>query len=553
MARKPSKVWRSANNVITASARLVDITKEKIGVSRVDSWQSEAYDYYDLVGELKFACSFTGNVLSRSRLIPAVLDDRGKISTAFNGDGEPILDIVLDVQEEIRSLKSLIGGQSEIMRLLGVNLFLAGEAILLGHTNDDGMEQWEVLSTQEVKLEGGKVQRKSSYGNNWSVVSGAMPIRIWKPHPRCVQAADSQIRSLLEVLEELVILTRAVRGIAVSRMSAGLMLVPEEWSYAVDPDSPHPTESEDPFVFDLMTALTTPISDKSSASSVVPFVMRVPFELRDGFKYIDFSKNFKDFPAQVLRDEAVIRLARGLDLPVEVVMGHAQTTFANAFQIDEDLFKSHIEPLLELIVDALTVGYLYPKLLARGFSQEEIEQVRIHFDASELISHPNQSQNAKDVYAAGELSGQALRSYTGFAEGDAPTGDMVAPPVIATTDRIAAAVEVTIENAIEKMGRRLRAAIRNHETLSNSLRMVPLRELAMTMGPSKVQSLVSEKEIFGNEFAPAVRLIGKWIVQEERTPADSSDMEHEIAAAARSALYGETYTLNWSNFYASER
>jgi hypothetical protein len=45
----------------------------------------------------------------------------------------------------------------------------------------------------------------------------------------------------------------------------------------------------------------------------------------------------------------------------------------------------------------------------------------VWFDTSELTQTPDKGGDAKDLYRLGELSGEALRRETGFADGDAPT------------------------------------------------------------------------------------------------------------------------------------
>ena len=79
-------------------------------------------------------------------------------------------------------------------------------------------------------------------------------------------------------------------------------------------------------------------------------------------RYISFARPDAAI-AMAKRREAVERFAQGIDLPPEIVLGHMNTTFVNAGQITEDLFRTHIEPKLLVWVKALTVGYLRPQLM----------------------------------------------------------------------------------------------------------------------------------------------------------------------------------------------
>src|SRR3954447_8885236 len=165
--------------------------------------------------------------------------------------------------------------------------------------------------------------------------------------------------------------------------------------------------------------MSTAISDKGSAAQTVPFVVRAPADLLhpDKFRTIDLSPTHTSDSAEK-RKEAVQRFAQGIDLPVEIVTGHAGTTFANAVVIDDALFKSHIEPVLEIICDALTAGYLRP---AMG----EDVAFKVHYDSGELVARPNRAADAKDVHDRFALSDASLRTATGFGDSDAPDDEEI--------------------------------------------------------------------------------------------------------------------------------
>jgi hypothetical protein len=94
---------------------------------------------------------------------------------------------------------------------------------------------------------------------------------------------------------------------------------------------------------------------------------------------------------------------------------------SNASQIDENLFKQHIEPLILLICDSLTSVYLHPALMTLGFNRQQCERVTVWYDPSEIVTRPNKSQDATDGFDRNIVSASTWRKYHGFAESDKPT------------------------------------------------------------------------------------------------------------------------------------
>ena len=180
----------------------------------------------------------------------------------------------------------------------------------------------------------------------------ALVLRVWQPHPAWGQLADSSVRAVREILEELVLLTRDIRGQALSRLAAaGLLIVPSEIDYADDDNASEDTDEGDAFTRDLIRTLSAAIADKATAAAVTPFVLRAAYDLCDRIRHIEFRRP-RDIESSEKRKETVQRFAQGVDLPVEIVLGHASTTLSNAWQIDETLYKAYVEPKALLLTDA---------------------------------------------------------------------------------------------------------------------------------------------------------------------------------------------------------
>jgi hypothetical protein len=235
---------------------------------------------------------------------------------------------------------------------------------------------------------------------------------------------------------ELLLLSRTFRATARSRLNAGAMFIPDGLSAAADsevhdlgeinPDTGEPVfmpvEDTDAFETELIEAMTLPIQDESSASAVVPLLIRGPSELGEAIRQFKFERSFD--PALAQRADRVLeRILQGMDVPKETVIGLAEIRYGNTIHIDESLYKAHIEPLILLICDALTHIYLHPALISLGFNRQQVERVVVWYDPSEIVTRPNKAADATEGFDRKILSAQAWRKVHGFSEGDAPSAE----------------------------------------------------------------------------------------------------------------------------------
>lgn len=548
---------RSSARVSLPGEKPEDNDSKAANLARV--WQQKVWQYYDEVGELWYAVNFIGACLSRCVLTVGLPDDKGIVGPAFDDEGNPKegAEGAVAALELIRGLKSDIGGQAQLLRMMGINISAAGEFHLVGRSPDENPTDlaaadrllWEVLSTEEFRRVGKDYERRDTPGATPETIDSdsVHAVRIWRSHPRFSILPDSSIRAQLDILEELVLLTREVRGETLSRLSsAGLLLVPSEINYSGVGDDADEEEGGDPFTEDLISTMATAISDKGSAAQTVPFVVRAAAEFLkpEYFRRIDLSPaNPSDSTEK--RKETVQRFAQGVDLPVEVVTGHASTTFANAVQIDDSTFKAHIEPVLEILCDALTAGYLRPSLRALGIETPVV----VYYDSAELVSRPNRSQDAKDGHDRLAISDASLRSATGFADSDAPDeeelgrrieqkqrmnarateqsspeqqgaptkapgapiqqGPLDGNEVQVLAASIETATEVTVERAIKRAGARLRSKAAKEPAIRDQLSQVPDPEVAITLGPSLVNRLSANDDLFLGEFDTLWQIVAR--------------------------------------------
>lgn len=424
--------------------------------SNSSSWQSEAWEYYDAIGELKYAFNLVASVISRIRIFAAVVENPSE--TPVNVRNSTVIDQRLkDASERaLGRLDSAYGGQAGLLKDAALNLSVAGECYLVQMPSRPlygAPESWDIKSVDEVLADpkggfnvigrreqamgsgmaGGQNKAATQLGDN------AFIGRIWRSHPRFSDEADSSLRGLLDLCAELLLLNRTFRATARSRLNAGALYLPDGLSVSSSPQPDYPyadgeadlnpdyliEEQQDDFEEQLIDAMTTPIKDEDSASAVVPLIIRGPAELGDAIKQFKFERSFD--PALATRADRVLeRILQGVDVPKDVVTGLANVKYSNALQIDETLYKAHIEPLMLLIVDAFTVVYLRPYLLANGFPESDVDRVVVWYDPSAIATRNDRAADADAGFDKMAVSLSTWRHAHGFSDADAPTPEELA-------------------------------------------------------------------------------------------------------------------------------
>ena len=411
------------------------------------AWQAEAWEYYDAIGEIKYAFNLVASVVSRIRIFAAAVDDASQAPVAVHESRTIDASLAAAAERALARLNSAYGGQPGLLRDAALNLSVAGECYLVQMPARPGTgepESWDIRSVDEVVADArgnynviGRREQAvgggTAAGNSLRLSNKAFVGRIWRSHPRYSDEADSSLRGLLDLCAELLLLNRTFRATARSRLNAGALYLPDGLSVAAqaDPDYPFdsedgmgasytPEEAEDEFEEQLIDAMTTPIRDEESASAVVPLIIRGPAELGDAIKQFKFERSFD--PQLAERSDRVLeRILQGLDVPKDVVTGLANVKYSNALQIDEALYKAHIEPLMLLIVDALTVVYLRPYLIANGYSETEVNRITVWYDPSAVSTRNDRAADADAGYDRYAVSMDTWRRAHGFSDQDAPT------------------------------------------------------------------------------------------------------------------------------------
>jgi len=462
------KKARSLRRALVAAGQAVDISDPRQidafrkRFRRTQLWQLQAYFFTEEIPEVGFANDYTRDSMSRVGLVPAVLpDDPSERPVPLDDDTTPDgLDRDLCAQ-----ILSRLEPFPDLMGRIAAELDTAGECHVLLYEDEDDVdgECCRVLSVEElttrdrlwvVKDEeedtNGRVIVEAQGGAPYGAGPGASPyeprdseraplrmspgglFRIWQPDRRWRNRPDAPMRRLLGVCDELLLLTQLVQGIARSRiaMTGRILAIADEFS--LDSASPGPTEDagdgaarDDPFIEDLMVAATAAMTDPTSAAAALPLIIRGRHDLlRDGIISIDLDRKIDEMTL-ALRREAIERIANGVNLPREVVLGIGATNHWNAEEIRNQAWKVHLEPRAMTIAAAITEAFYRPQLLAEGVDPEIVRRCVVGYDPTWFVGTPDLAESANEALDRFAISWEAYRRATGWDPDDAPDEDEV--------------------------------------------------------------------------------------------------------------------------------
>ena len=379
-----------------------------------DTWQQEAWRLYDIIGELRFVANWIGSACSRVRIYVAEVDKNGR------------------VQQEVKKAKiagladTLFGGpvsKAEAIRLLGINLTIAGDAYIVGRSTDDPTsDEWFVLSCSELKRYSrtGRVTMTTYDGEPEDLnPEKDMIIRVWTPHPRRGLWADSPTKAAMPMLWEIERLTRYVFAQIDSRLvSAGLMPIPKEVSFPdeVDEDG-NPLTGSEALTSRLMKTGSQSLKGEGTAAGVVPTFVEMPLEALGKIELIQFASELSK-QALDLRAEALRRFALAMDIDPSILSGAGEANHWGAWQIMEGQINVHIVPLMNRICDGLTTSYLQPALKA---IKEDPDRYVFWYDTAPLTVRPERLKDTREMYDKGLVSRETVLISGDYALTDAPS------------------------------------------------------------------------------------------------------------------------------------
>lgn len=296
-----------------------------------------------------------------------------------------------------------IAWDERTVREVTTNLYVAGE---LHYVLDDAPD------------------KRKGPGPHWRVVSVIRPDRediisraklavheFW-PHPADPEAPDAPLFGVLDVLEDLAWLNAQSRAQAASRVATrGIVGYADSLTTASG-------DSGEAFWDDLNAAFSRGMEDPSDVS---PVGIRGPAELVEpvsggrGMKGLSWV--IPDFPyddrIDARIDQKIHRLAYGLPIPPEILLGLQAQSKATAFQVEGATYRAHIEPPARLVAQVARAA------LALLLNEEQ-DILDVEPDPTAILARKHSVADVLEAFDRGAVSYAYLREVLGIPDWAAP-------------------------------------------------------------------------------------------------------------------------------------
>jgi hypothetical protein len=387
---------------ITAAPSLpLNLPVTSDGIMESTEWQRRAWQFYgdpgfggeSAVGEVRYVIGWVSQQCAR---VDWTVEIDG---STIDPDSPRAADTI-----------SLVSSQATTAQI-ATNLIVAGQLDYAAFPDTHE----HVAALQEL---GGALA--GSGDTRWIVVSVVDPNRrallteaalrvpgIW-PHPPI--RPDPPLRGVLDVLEEVIQLqdlAHAQNNSRIAQMS--LLLIAKEMSLALSIDG-----SGGSFAQDIRNAINAPILNPRKTGAA-PIVLTGPadiIERKGAAAAVQIGQPYD--PRLDQRMEATVqRLAWGLPIPPEILLGMTSTNRATAFQIEESTYRGHIEPVCELIATV----YSHAASLVLD------SDVVFVPDPTDLLARRHSVADVKDAWDRGLVTASWVRKTLGIPEDAAATDE----------------------------------------------------------------------------------------------------------------------------------
>ena len=353
-------------------------------------WQREAWRFYHMIPELHYAANYVGAACSRVRIFIEHLNANGV------PDGE-----VTDDDTVSSIADTLFGGaanRAQALKSIAVNQTIAGECYAIGRARRGyATDKWYIASTTELKRRNrSEYTINFGYGVEELLKSTDLLVRLWNPDEERHYLADSPTHACLPVLQELEELMLFEFSQIDSRgVAAGIIWLPAGMSNGPSDASSAPQSADDVFN-QIALASKAARTGRGVAAGVVPQFIEVPDELIGKMQEqpLKFSSELSD-KMKEYKESAIRRLATGMNMPAEVLLGMGEVNHISVWSIEESFVKIHIEPMMNLVCDGITNAYLRPLLLSLG---KDPQRYRIGFDTAPLTVRASRLQDTINLY-----------------------------------------------------------------------------------------------------------------------------------------------------------
>lgn len=363
-----------------------------------ETWQPEAWRFYHCTPELHFIAEYIASACSRVRLYVAEVDSTGRVGDEVD---------TAEIQAIGDTLFGNPAAKAEALRAIAINLTIAGECYIIGKARrtEFDPDEWFIASTTELRRRQGAITVNLGTGVEKLIPGSDIVIRLWNPDPERRMYPDSPTRSSFRPLAQLEQLNMFQQSQIDSRLAgAGFYPIPAETTNG--PSDPSANTVADDIFTKLAEAGRAARTGQGTAAGVVPIFIEFPNDtlqyLKDG--PVKFDSELSD-KLMAYKESSIAELARGMNIPPEVLMGMGDTNHLSSWKIEEDFIKIHIEPMVSRICDGLNRAYLRPLLKAMGRNPESYT---LQYDTAPLTVRPNRLQDTLNLYERGIVSAEAV-------------------------------------------------------------------------------------------------------------------------------------------------
>lgn len=417
-----------------------------------ESWQKQAWEFYDTNEQLHNAVDYVGNACSLVRIYVANVDEHGVRQDEVKDDNE------------IGALAhTLFGGpaaKAEILRGLAASLSVAGECYLVGMAAKPGWgDKWMVVAPSEVRRQGKQVWINVGHAVRETLSPGRdIIVRVHTPHPRRPLLADSPVRALLDVLFRLREIQLYKRSQFNSRIANAVILPVPETLATPKGDSETPTV--DDVYQQLYEVITSNLEGKGTAAQVAPILWPMPLPELEAMKGIEPIKLESVLSEALTRMEAQEKenLAIGINVPVEIQMGGREMNHWGVWFAGEEFIVKSVMPIMNRIVDAITTAYLQPALKALG---KDPARYTFWYDVAPLSSSANKAVDTLNLYEKGVVSAETARAAFSYNESNAPSREeenirflkelLLRDPTLFSAEAVREYIGIEVETALPEL------------------------------------------------------------------------------------------------------
>lgn len=300
-----------------------------------------------------------------------------------------------DLTGASKELLDWIGWTDSAIRAVDTNLFVAGQGTYIQEA-----DTWRVVSVVEPNRKATIAAADEAVDFSW-------------PHPADPSKPDAPLFSVLELLEQLEWLDRQAQTQSRQRSLINGVLATADGLEGPDGKS----------FFDLFNdVISARMSDPDDLS---PIHLSGPADgavnlIKDGINWIMPPFGY-DAVIDRRAQAAINRLAYGLPVPPEILLGMQAQSRATAFQVEENAYRAHIEP------PAWMVAQVPEDALTRLLDDRTVE---VRPNPSQMLARKQSVEDVKWANAEGLATDDYTREVLGIPDDGAPVSDAAVDPAV---------------------------------------------------------------------------------------------------------------------------